>query len=392
MMRTKNTQTILLILFGAMVFLKPISTNAQFFKKLKKSIEDKVAETANSKTDRILNGEDNTASTGPVVQSPPKVGSNNPADQAKPVNVKNTGQNQDQEVLRFSAPSKDFRDIVIQSHKGLPRYGALHFKRNTHKLITNKAYKAILEMRFLEETFKDMDRVKLTKNQNSTGDLSKRNSEFAQNHVRILAGETLSDDKLKDYFCDSEAASPCNFYNPSGERINVSYWGGMGNNEFAQNRSYAGFVKNYFDTLKDWSKTFYAGGSDVAYYVAKGLVAEKYDFKEKGYWIGNLFSIGGDFILHHSNFLPYTENEKAIRHQRKKIFLPIDAQKAKNYKLIPRSPVFVVFKVRVNPKPYNMTSVNWEYELESPIIEFYKDVALTDKMGEVDINSANLKQ
>ena len=167
MMRTKNTQTILLILFGAMVFLKPISTNAQFFKKLKKSIEDKVAETANSKTDRILNGEDNTASTGPVVQSPPKVGSNNPADQAKPVNVKNTGQNQDQEVLRFSAPSKDFRDIVIQSHKGLPRYGALHFKRNTHKLITNKAYKAILEMRFLEETFKDMDRVKLTKNQNA---------------------------------------------------------------------------------------------------------------------------------------------------------------------------------------------------------------------------------
>lgn len=391
-MRTKNTQTILLILFGAMVFVKPIATNAQFFKKLKKSIEDKVVETASSKTDKILNGEDNTASTGPVVKSPPKTGSNNPADQAKPIGVTDTDQDQDQEVLRFPAPSKDFRDVVIQSYKGLPRYGALNFNRNTHKLITNKAYKALLEMRFLEETFNDMDRAKLVKNQNSNGDLSKRNSEFAQNHVRILAGETLSDDKLKDYFCNSEAASPCNFYRPSGERTNVSYWGGTGNNEFAQNRSYTGFVGNYLDTLIKWSQTFYADGSEVAYYVAKGLVAEKYDFKEKGYWIGNLFSIGGDFILHHSNFLPYTENEKAIRHQRKKIFLPLDAQKAKNYNLIPRSPVYLVFKVRVNPQPNNTTSVIWEYELESPIIEFYKDVALTDKMGEVDMNSANLKQ
>ncbi|WP_159302592.1 hypothetical protein [Maribacter litoralis] len=354
------------------------------------NLEVKAEEAANNTTDDILNGQNDKTTTYPVAISPSNDGGATTASYkpSKDTNVIDM----DQEVLRFSAPSKDFRDIVIQSHKGIPRYGQLHFKRNTHKLITNKAYKALLEMRFLKETFNDMDRSKLTKNQNSTGGLSKKNSEFAQNHVRILAGETLSDDKLKDYFCDTELASTCNFYNPSGERINVSYWGGIGNNEFAQNRSYTGFVKNYFNTLKDWSQTLYADGSEVAYYVVKGLVAEKYDFKEKGYWIGNLFSIGGDYILDHSNFLPYTENEKAIKHQRKKIFLPIDAQKAENYRLIPRSPVFVVFKVRVNPKPYNSTSVIWEYELESPILEFYKDVDLTDIMGEVDINTANLKQ
>lgn len=377
-------------MFVTMVFLKPISTNAQFLKKLKKNLEVKAEEVANNTMDDILNGQNHNATTYPVAISPYNDGGATTASQ-----IPSTGTifiDIDQEVLRFSAPSKDFRDVVIQSHKGLPRYGELHFKRNTHKLITNKAYKALLEMRFLKETFNDMDRSKLTKNQISTGGLSKKNSEFAQNHVRILAGETLSDDKLKDYFCDTGLASTCNFYNPSGERINVSYWGGIGNNEFVQNRSYTGFVKNYFNTLKDWSQTLYADGSEVAYYVVKGLVAEKYDIKEKGYWIGNLFSIGGDFILDHTNFLPYTENEKAIRHERKKIFLPIDAQKAENYRLIPRSPVFVVFQVRVNPKPYNSTSVIWEYELESPIIQFYKDVALTDIMGEVDINTANLKQ
>ncbi|WP_157491597.1 hypothetical protein [Maribacter thermophilus] len=386
MMKIENIKIRFVLLFAITGFMVPSAVHGQFLKKLKKNVEDRVVEAAGEKSDQLLNGETET-----TVNDNVKTGTDTKTTPTQTMAKKVDPSLQDQEVIRFKAPSKDFREVVIQAYKGLPRYGELHFKRNTHKLITNKAYKALLEMRFLEETFNDMDRSKLVKNQNSTGDLSKKNSEFAQNLVRILAGETLSDDRLKDYFCDFEAASPCNFYHPSGERISVSYWGGTSTNEFAQNRSYTTFVKEYFDTLKKWSQTFYTNGSEVAYYVAKGMVAEKYDFKEKGYWIGNLFSIGGDFILHQSNFLPYTENEKAIRHQRKKIFLPMDADKAKTYKLIPRSPVYVVFKVLVNPKPNNTTSVIWEYELESPIIEIYKDVALTDKMGEVDINSTNLK-
>lgn len=376
-------------MFGMMIFLTPISANAQFFKKLKKSIEDKAVDAASTTTDKILNGKNDKVSTAPVVKSPPKGEAATIQSQKKSIGAGADDQNQ--EVLRYPAPSKDFRDVVIQAHNGLPRYGELHLKRDSHKLITNKAYQSLLEMRFLEETFNDLDKTKLTKHQNIAGDLAMKNSEFSQHHLLILGKEALSDAKLQEYFCGANAQVPCNFYNSAGERSNVSHWGGAGNNEFAQNRSYTGFVKSYFDTLKNWSQSFYKDGSEVAYYVAKGLVAEKYDFKEKGYWIGNLFTIGGAFILHHSNFMAYTDNEKGIRHQRKKIFLPMDADKARAYNLNPRSPVFVVFKVRVNPKPINTRNITWEYELESPIIEFYKDVALTDKMGEMDINSANLK-
>ncbi|MAU15002.1 MAG: hypothetical protein CMH46_05620 [Muricauda sp.] len=386
MMKIKNIKARFVLLFAIIGFLAPSAMHAQFFKKLKKNVEDRVVEVAGEKSDQLLNGETET-----TVNDNVKTGTDTKTTPTETTVKKVAPSPQDQEVLRFKAPSKDFRDIVIQAYKGLPRYGELNFKNGTNALITNNAYKALLELKFLEDTFKDMDRSKLTKHKNTTGDLAKKNSEFSQNHLRILAGETLSVEKLKEYFCDSETPSSCSFYNRAGERIFVSYWGGTSKNEFAQNRSYTTFVKEYFDTLKNWSQTFYTDGSEVVYYVAKGLVAEKYDFKEKGYWIGNLFSIGGDFILHQSNFLAYTENEKAIRYQGKKIFLPMDADKAKTYKLIPRSPVFVVFKVLVNPKPNNTTSVKWEYELESPILEIYKDVTLTDKMGEVDINSTNLK-
>jgi len=50
-----------------------------------------------------------------------------------------------------------------------------------------------------------------------------------------------------------------------------------------------------------------------------------------------------------------------------------------------------LFKVIVSPNPINNRNVVWEFELESSIIEIYKDPALTDKMGEIDINLANLK-
>ena len=386
MMKIKNIKARFVLLFAIMGFMAPSAVHAQFFKKLKKNVEDRVVEVAGEKSDQLLGGETKT-----TVNDNVKTGADTKTTPTETQVKKVDPSLQDQEFLRFKAPSKDFRDIVIQAYNGLPRYGELNFQSGSNALITNKAYKALLELKFLEDTFKDMDRSKLTKHKNTAGDLAKKNSEFTQNNLRILAGETLSEDKLKEYFCDSEAPSPCSFYNRAGERMHVSYWGGTSTNEFAQNRSYTTFVKEYFDTLKNWSQSFYTNDSEVAYYVAKGLVGEKYDFKEKGYWIGNLFSIGGDFILHQSNFLAYTENEKAIRHQAKKIFLPMDADKAKTYKLIPRSPVYVVFKVLVSPKPNNTTSVKWEYELESPIIEIYKDVALTDKMGEVDINSTNLK-
>lgn len=385
-MKIKNTKAGLILLFAIMGFMAPNSVNAQFFNKLKKNVEDKVVGVAGEKSDQFLNGETET-----TVNDNVKTGTATKTTQTGTLVKKEEPSLEDQEVLRFKAPSKDFRDVVIQAYNGLPRYGELHFQRGTNTVVTNKAYKALLELKFFEDTFKDMDRSKLTEHQNMTGDLSKKNSEFAQNLLLTLGRETLSDEELHEYFCDSEAKSPCNFYNPAGERMHVSYWGGTSKNEFAQNRSYTTFVKDHFEALTTWSKTFYTNGSEVAYLVTKATVADKYDFKNKGYWIGNILKIGGNYMLHDSNFLAYTENEKNLKNADKKIFLPMDANRAKTYNLMNRSPVFVVFKVRVTPKVSASTQILWEFELESTTVELYKDIALGDKLGEVDIRTVTFK-
>ncbi len=387
-MKIKLIKTNAVLIVTVLGTLMPVSAQGQFFKKLKKSVEDKIVKTASDKTDKLLNGNGAAAS---VPDTKPGPVSDNKTSQSEKVDKKAPFAVNDQNILTFKAPSKDFRDVVIQAHKGLPRYGDLYFLRGTTTPTMNKAYEALLELKFLENTFKDLDRSKLTKHQNISGDLEKKNSVFAQNHLLILARETLSDEKLQEYFCDSEAKSPCNFYNSAGERSRVSYWGGTHNNEFAQNRSYTKFIKNHYGTLQTWSNSFYEDGSQIAYFVARGTVAEKYDFGNKGFWIVNIFSVGGDFILHKSNFMAYSENEKTLKNYSKKVFLPVEPTAAKAFNLIERSPVFVVFKVKVTPNVTSPTHIAWEFEMEDTIMEFYKDSPLSQKMGESDIRTIKFK-
>nr|WP_297787596.1 hypothetical protein [uncultured Allomuricauda sp.] len=387
-MKIKPVKTNVILILTVLGMFMPISVQGQFFKKLKKNVENKIVKKASDKTDELLNG---NGEKTPVPDTKTGPTSKNTSSQSETVAKREPLAANDQNVLTFKAPTKDFRDVVIQSHNGLPRYGDLYFLRGTTAPTMNKAYEALLEMKFLERTFNDLDRSKLTKHQNIAGDLAKKNSEFAQNHLLILARETLSDEKLQEYFCDSEAKSPCNFYSPAGERAQVSHWGGTGNNEFAQNRSYTKFIKNHYGTLQKWSNSFYEDGTQIAYFVARGAVAEKYDFKNKGYWIRSIFSIGGDFILHKSNFMAYSENEKTLKNYSKKVFLAVEPTAAKAYNLIERSPVFVVFKVKVTPKITSPTRISWEFELEDTKMEFYKDGLLSQKMGESDIRTIKFK-
>ncbi|MDF0709069.1 hypothetical protein [Flagellimonas okinawensis] len=384
----KPVKTNVILIVTVLGLFMPISVQGQFFKKLKKNVENKIVKKASEKTDEFLNGNGEKTS---VPDAKPGPASDNTISQSETADKKDPVAVNDHNVLTFKATSKDFRDVVIQAHKGLPRYGDVYFLRGTTAPTMNKAYKALLELKFLESTFKDLDQSKLTKHQNIAGDLAKKNSEFAQNHLLILARETLSDEKLQDYFCDSEAKSPCNFYNPAGDRAHVSSWGGNRNNEFAQNRSYTNFIKNHYGTLQAWSNSFYEDGTQIAYFVARGAVAEKYDFKNKGYWIRSIFSIGGDFILHNSNFLAYSENEKTLKNYSKKVFLPVGPTAAKTFNLIERSPVFVVFKVKVTPKITSPNRISWEFELEDTKMEFYKDGLLSQKMGESDIRTIKFK-
>ena len=170
-MKMKLIKTNAVLIVTMLGTLMPVSAQGQFFKKLKKSVEDKVVKTASDKTDKLLNGNGAAAS---VPDAKPGRVSDNKTSHSEKVDKKAPFAVNDQNILTFKAPSKDFRDVVIQAHKGLPRYGDLYFLRGTTTPTMNKAYEALLELKFLENTFKDLDRSKLTKHQNISGDLEKR--------------------------------------------------------------------------------------------------------------------------------------------------------------------------------------------------------------------------
>lgn len=387
-MKMKPVKANVILIVTVLGMLMPISVQGQFFQKLKKNVENKIVKKASEKTDALLNGNGETTS---VPDAKPGPASGNTIPQRETAEKSDLVAVNDQNVLTFKAPSKDFRDVVIQSHNGLPRYGDVYFLRGTTAPTMNKAYKGLLELKFLEDLFKDMDQSKLTTYNYADNDLKSKNSNTAQHHLLMLAKDVLSDEKLQEYFCDSEAKTPCNFNNSVGERTVVPSWGGTRNNEFAQNRSYTKFINNHYGTLQEWSDSFYENGTQIAYFVARGAVAEKYDFKNKGYWIRSIFSMGGDFILHNSNFMAYSENEKTLKNHSKKVFLPVEPTAAKAYNLIERSPVFVVFKVKVTPKITSPTHITWEFEMQDTKMEFYKDGLLSEKMGESDIRTIKFK-
>ncbi|MEM9076367.1 MAG: hypothetical protein AAGC43_04970 [Bacteroidota bacterium] len=304
---------------------------------------------------------------------------------------------QNDNVLRYKAPNDNFMDLVIQSYQGLPRYGELYYRRGVTTPKTNKAYTALLELKFMKEIFADLNRSKLDM-YNRSSEQAAINSATLQRHLLNLAGYVFSEEVLKEHFCDPNArvvkkpmgGRPvnCQFTNSAGERNGLGYWGGSVSNEFRQLRSYKYFLENFLEPLQNWADSFYQGGNTVAYNVSRTYIAEKYDFKNKGYWI-SLKVDGMGSMAPHAEFLAYTEGEKLLKGSgSNKVLLPIPPEKAKSYGLRERMSIFLVNKVNVLPKlktsgkPY----VRFEYELEGNSMEIYKDIQLTEKIGELNIN------
>ncbi|WP_431126241.1 hypothetical protein [Flagellimonas flava] len=396
------------LLFASFFFIGVFQNiQAQFFKKLKQSVENRIAEKADKEIDGMfkynhtekpkkenetvhINGQQENTSIAPK----------KPAEEV--------AQSSDTDVITYKAPSADFVDIIIQSHKGLPRYGDLHYRLGVTTPVNNEGYKKLVELKFLRETYDDMNLAKLTSyEEKSSGDQRQGNSYFAQSHLKNLAGQVCSEEVLKTYFCDETANAsntntkskyqssrqiPCEFSDSYKIRKVPSHWGGSRNNEFQQQRSYKGFSEKYLRTLQSWADTFFGNGEQVAYLVNTTNINGKYDFKNKGFWLTGLIRSSG-FMLHPSNFLAYSENEKKIKNSHQQFFFSIDPQKAKEFNLQERVPLNCVFKVKVFPKVVNHTQVQFDFELVDPIIEIYsKNEALTEKLGEIDIENLQSKQ
>ncbi len=313
------------------------------------------------------------------------------------------GQSSDKNTITYKSPSSDYVDITIQSYKGLPRFGKKYFVRGVTPPTNSNVYRALIEMKYLNAIYADMDKNKLTSYDRTNTNLKDSNSRFAQNNLLQLAKSVGSDALLEKYFCDKPTtAIKCTLIDAYGKRKRIQYWGGSRNNQFQQMRSYKSFVKDHFEVLQNWSKTFFKEGSEIGYIVSQSSVvnlspnrgvSKAYDFQKKGYWLGGVIT-GGGHPIPTLEFAPFTENEKILKDRHSKIFLSISPEKAKKLSLSVRSPLFTVAKIKIHQNkkiPISNERVSFSFELESPIIEIYKDKALTNKIGEINVDKLLFK-
>ncbi len=289
------------------------------------------------------------------------------------------GQNSNNSTIIYTSPSSDYLDITIQSFKGLPRFGKKYFVRGVTPLTNSNVYRALIEMKYLNAIYADMDKNKLTSYDRTNTNLKDSNSRFGQNNLLQLAKLVGSDALLEKYFCDKPpTATKCTLIDAYGKRKRIQYWGGSRKNQFQQMRSYKSFVKDHFEALQNWSKTFFKDNQEIVYYIGESMVVGKYDFKQKGYWTRTGLP-----------FTPHTENERKFTNQ--KVLIPLPTAKAKELNISDRVILFAVYKVKAIPK-VNQTHFKFLFERESKTIEFYRDIALTKKVGEINIENTTFKR
>lgn len=297
-------------------------------------------------------------------------------------------QTTDSNTLTYTSPSNKFVDITIQSHQGLPRLGDLYYHRGVTPPTNPQAFNALVNMKYLTAIYADMDKAKITKKEyNGTVDKKLENSHLAQNHLLRLAGLVCTEAELKKYFCQESAKKTCAFIDTYGRRKHIGFWGDARGNEFAQLRSYSAFVKDNLSELQDWSKTFFEDDELIAYVVSRSSVTGTYDFQKKGYWISGAMA-GTSQVIDYLTFVPYGENQRNLN--QRKLLLSLEPAKAKELKLQERSPIFIVAKAKIYPDKKTSHAgarVPFAFELENPVLEIYKDIQLTQKLGEISMDN-----
>ena len=308
------------------------------------------------------------------------------------------------DLIVYSAPSKKFHDLVLQSHKGLPRFGSLDnytilTKNNNgfkmkHKSVRqdpvtrekNKKiqlgyqnYFKMVTFKYLFDLYKDIDRERLTKMPSTGTTEKKKNSYTAQQYLRNLLTLCV-EEKCKNSL--------------------------NGNNEFERLRNYKTFVSENLDELRKWSNTFFKNNNVIGYYVSSlGLGFQSYDFDKNGYWgLLNLNINAANNRTTYTSFEPKTQYENKLMnesgsHPNKmralQIFLAISPEKAEKYQLNNVRNLYLVRKIKLTYKEVNSgynTMLKLVYNHESPTLEIYEDLALNKKIGTLSLDNLILKK
>jgi hypothetical protein len=312
----------------------------------------------------------------------------------------------DSDLIMYKAPSPKYRDIVLQSHKGLPRFGILnnyikpvknstnvHLKKYSHlrqdpatreknkKIqLGYQNYFNMVSLHYLSNTFNDLDRERLTKTPSDNSTLKQQNSYAAQRYLAQLSRSICVEERCKNGF--------------------------SGTNEFERLRNYKTFVNDNLDDLKKWSRTFFTNNNVVGYYVSRlGLGSQSYDFDKNGYWVFLSLNVNTtnnrstytffEPKTHYENDLMNKSGSSPKRMRALQIFLPISLEKAEKFQLNNIRNLYLVKKIKMTYKEVvsgYKTLLKLTYHHESPLLEIYEDMALTKKIGTLSLDNLILKK
>jgi hypothetical protein len=216
-----------------------------------------------------------------------------------------------------------------------------------------------------------------------------KNSYHAQQHLLKLANAITHNKELFRYFCNPKKED-CAFTADKNVYYyrNIGNWGGKGANEFQILKSYTSYVQNNLKLLQQWSSSIFPNNTINGYYVIRSNLGE-YDFKNQGYWIGNLFA-QGRFLIQRHNLEPANANERKLINPRGvSILFKMSPSEAEKFSESSAKTIFLVFKIKVSLKGLERgyERIKTSYTLESPIIEIYKDEGLTKKINELSIDT-----
>ncbi len=400
-----------LLILGILLLGNIEGSHAQFLKKLK----DQVSKTVTETVDKIASKK--KKKTVPKATTPNKGKKTNPTSTKKNIPIKKQDQEIDySDTYIIKSPYPEFKTIHLQAFKGLPRFGnhnPYYFKnkyggqsvnRVKNTLLTNgyKNYGSLLTMHYLDSYYKDIDRASLTvidhSNANNKKDL---HSSVAQRNLLNTVYKLGSESTMKTFLCDVSNTN-C---------IPTNKWGGS-RDEFEAQEKYTTFVNKHLDDLLKWSKDFFKNGIQTGYFVNRHKWETSYDFDAQGYWIpifpnnfhkGHHYRFTGEEAFFFE-FLPITNygNKHLNRMTDPNSYYPLvllkmNAETAET--LTNKKPEFVysatkvkiVFK-KLNDSQIHSPMVQFTYHLLNPVIEFFEDIELTKKIGEINLENVVYKK
>lgn len=319
------------------------------------------------------------------------------------------------DVLTIKSPSNKFKSIHLQTHKGLPRFGVhnqyrfinkyknLDLNRPKNTLVKEGFinYANMVKMKYMASYFDDIDKTYLTELSHENRDNKKDIHSFtAQNHLLRAMRTLVSEEIKRTYFCDIEENPKCRF---------TGMWGGT-RDEFVAQEKYAAFVAANLEELRKWSTDFFKDNNEMGYFVTRHKFGQ-YDFDKGGFWVQlpphskKYFGFGIIDEAFFYEFFPEEPFENAylnsIKNTFPKILLPIPADKAEDFlnnrgidfnNRRPSEFIYSAIKVRIVYKALNTANITipsptFTYQFEDPIIEFYQDIELTKKIGELSLKN-----